>query len=76
VEESRQWLEATASTLAGRKMTVAAAQAQANENPATAEPGAAPVKPVVDLKAAAMTEPAVQAMLDVFPAEIEDVEEI
>jgi hypothetical protein len=30
----------------------------------------------VDLKAAAMEDTTVQAMLDVFPAEIEDVEEI
>jgi hypothetical protein len=29
-----------------------------------------------DLKASAMSDAAVQAMLDVFPAEIEDVEEI
>ena len=36
---------------------------------------AAPVKPA-DLKAAVMSDAAVQAMLDVFPAEIEDVEEI
>ena len=34
-----------------------------------------PPKPA-DLKAAAMGDAAVQAMLDVFPAEIEDVEEI
>ena len=30
----------------------------------------------VDLKTTAMTDSAVQAMLDVFPAEIENVEEI
>ena len=34
-----------------------------------------PAKPM-DLKATAMSDAAVQAMLDVFPAEIEDVEEI
>jgi hypothetical protein len=37
--------------------------------------GSPQAKPV-DLKAAAMGDAAVQAMLDVFPTEIEDVEEI
>jgi hypothetical protein len=73
LEQNREWLEQIASAVAGRKLPVVAAQAQA-----PAEAGSAQVassKPA-DLKTAAMADTAVQAMLDVFPAEIENVEEI
>ena len=58
-------------------MTVGAAQADAVQEPvgAVAGPAAAKPKPP-DLKTTAMADSAVQAMLDVFPAEIENVEEI
>ncbi len=59
-------------------MPVVAAQQDGPEGaPSAAAIGAgtAGAKPV-DLRADAMTDAAVQAMLDVFPAEIEDVEEI
>ena len=76
-EQSRPWLESTAGRLAGRAISVVAEQAvapgQQESEPAT--PAAAP-GPKRDLKAEAMTSSAVQAMLDVFPAEIRDVEEM
>jgi DNA polymerase-3 subunit gamma/tau len=77
LEQNRQWLESVASSVAGKKMQVVAAQAEPLAEPAagTAPAGAAHVTPA-DLKTAVMADRTVQAMLDVFPAEIEDVEEI
>jgi DNA polymerase-3 subunit gamma/tau len=75
VETNRQWLEQMASGVAGRRMTVGAAQAEGMPEPVAAGAGAGPSKPP-DLKTTAMGDSAVQAMLDVFPAEIENVEEI
>ena len=78
VEQNRPWLEQLASAVAGKKMMVGAAQADAPAAAAAqpAEGGTtAPPKPP-DLKTTAMADSAVQAMLDVFPAEIENVEEI
>ena len=78
-EQSRPWLEATAERLTGRKIVVAAVQAtsegdQAPESrPAAAATAAAPKR---DLKAEALSSTGVQALLDVFPAEIRDVEEM
>jgi DNA polymerase-3 subunit gamma/tau len=84
LELSRSWLEAAAEKIAGRKISVVAVQADgpapapsssmasSAASPATAE---AP-KEKRDLKAEAMSSSAVQAMLDVFPAEIRDVEEM
>jgi hypothetical protein len=81
-EETRPWIEAAAERLAGRKVTVRSIQVESG--------AATPVAPVAprnddsaaatngrkDLKAEAMTAPAVQAVLEVFPAEIKDVEEL
>ena len=77
VETNKQWLEQIASAVAGRRMMVGAAQAEGVPEPvaAAAGPGASQSKPP-DLKTTAMADSAVQAMLDVFPAEIENVEEI
>jgi DNA polymerase-3 subunit gamma/tau len=78
-EQSRPWLEAAAERLTGRKIVVAAVQAtsegdQASESrPAAAATVAAPKR---DLKAEALSSTGVQALLDVFPAEIRDVEEM
>ncbi|MBI4263504.1 MAG: DNA polymerase III subunit gamma/tau [Acidobacteria bacterium] len=74
-DQTRTWLESIAERLAGRKVAVIALQAP----PAEAEAPAEPVKaaaPQRDLKAEALSSAAVQAMLDVFPAEIRDVEEM
>jgi hypothetical protein len=75
LEQNRPWLESIAAAVSGKKMLVVSAQ---QDGPAEAPPpqAAAQAAKPVDLKAAAMTDAAVQAMLDVFPAEIEDVEEI
>jgi hypothetical protein len=76
LEQNRPWLESIASAVGGRKMPVGAAQAEAPAaEPAVGVAGIALSKSV-DLKAAAMSDAAVQAMLDVFPTDIEDVEEI
>jgi len=76
-DKYRGVLEATATRLAGRKMTVvletgepppggsaASANANANDGKKSA------------LREQAMAEPGVQALLEVFPAEIRDVEEM
>jgi DNA polymerase III subunit gamma/tau len=85
LEQNRPWIEEAAQRLAGRHIAIAIVQAEpsdaapqegsraAKDALATAEPAAAPTR---DLKAEAMSSSAVQAMLDVFPAEIRDVEEM
>jgi len=81
-EQARPWLEAAAERVAGRRITVTAVQAQASAGPPpppAAAPKAeddAPAAAKRDLKAEALASSAVQAMLDVFPAEIRDVEEM
>lgn len=77
-EQTRPWLEAAAERVGGRKITVTAVQAPAAPD-APAAPTAdadAPAAAKRDLKAEALASSAVQAMLDVFPAEIRDVEEM
>ena len=80
LEQTRPLLETIATQLSGRRMTVAAAEGTvAVPPPSAAGEGAAP--PAADGKKAALREQAladsgVQAMLDVFAAEIKDVEEM
>jgi DNA polymerase-3 subunit gamma/tau len=77
VETNKQWLEQIASAVAGKRMMVGAAQAEGVPEPVAAAAGPGPSQPKPpDLKTTAMADSAVQAMLDVFPAEIENVEEI
>ena len=79
LDQNRPWLEQVASEVAGRKIVVASAQRESNA-PTVDAAGAATtaVKPrnAADLKAEALADAAVQAMLDVFPADIRDIEEI
>jgi DNA polymerase-3 subunit gamma/tau len=83
-DQTRAWLEATAERVAGRKVVVSAIQTAAADAAipgATADNGVASPKAAGepgkrDLKAEAMSSTAVQAMLDVFPAEIRDIEEM
>jgi DNA polymerase-3 subunit gamma/tau len=83
LEQTRPWLEQTASELAGRKMTIAAAE-NAGAAPPAGTTGAAEAAGVratapdrsQELKDRAMADSGVQAMLDVFAAEIKDVEEM
>jgi DNA polymerase-3 subunit gamma/tau len=76
VEQNRQWLEQTAAAIAGKKMPVVAAQVEGVPGPVAAAGAAVSQPKPADLKTTAMGDSAVQAMLDVFPAEIENVEEI
>jgi hypothetical protein len=76
-DQSRTWLESAAEKVAGRKLAVGAVQAEA---PAVAQP--VPVAPDPEttkkssLREQALADAGVQALLDVFPAEIRDVEEL
>jgi len=82
LDQSRPWLEQIASEAAGRKMNVRSAQQDSVEATADSTGATNPTNPsgeprkTIDLKAEAMADAAVQAMLDVFPAEIRDVEEM
>ncbi|HTM27298.1 MAG TPA: DNA polymerase III subunit gamma/tau [Vicinamibacterales bacterium] len=87
LEQNRPWLESTATELAGRKMTVAAAEGPPSSAKADfVETTAAQTpKPAVvggdpdrrqELKERAMSDTGVQTMLDVFAAEIKDIEEM
>jgi DNA polymerase-3 subunit gamma/tau len=87
LEQSRAWLEAAASQLAGRKMAILAAEgvAATPAAPSKAGFGETSVKGAVapagddrsqELKDRAMADTGVQAMLDVFAAEIKDIEEM
>jgi DNA polymerase-3 subunit gamma/tau len=83
-EQARPWLQSAAERLAGRRIAVTAVQAAAATAAAAAteEPSSPPAPPEPaapakrDLRAEAMASSAVQAMLDVFPADIRDVEEM
>jgi DNA polymerase-3 subunit gamma/tau len=82
VESRRAWLETLAESVAGRKVPVATAKGAAAD-PAGPKPtaGIAPAAPApppadADLKARALADGGVQAMLEVFPAEIREVEEM
>ena len=78
LDQSRTWLDPLASRLSGRKMTVASAEGGASPSRpvAPAPVSAAPEKDrQSDLRQQALADSGVQAMLDVFAAEIKDVEE-
>jgi DNA polymerase-3 subunit gamma/tau len=86
LEQNRAWIEDAAQRLAGRRIAIAIVQVEASEDAAKnetsppAKPAAAATEPAAagkrDLKAEALSSSAVQAVLDVFPAEIRDVEEM
>ena len=75
LEQNRSWLEARVATLAGRRVPVEIVQGVAAAPVSTdrKENGAGEER---DLRAKAMADAGVQALLDVFPAEIRDIEEI
>ena len=85
LEQNQPWLEATIANLVGRKVAVVSEQtdvalAPAEADPAPAAETAPPASPAVDgsaeLRARVMSDAVVQSMLEVFPAEIDKVEEI
>ena len=79
-EQCRPWLETTASQLAGRRMTVTATEIAppAAESARDTDAGIAapPSDRQQELKQQAMADSGVRALLDVFAAEIKDVEKM
>ena len=78
LDQAHAWLDPLASRLSGRKMTVVSAEgAAAATKPGTpAAPAAAEKDRQSELRQQALADSGVQAMLDVFAAEIKDVEEM
>ena len=80
LEQMRSWLETLASDLAGRKMSVIGVDGAVAPAADAADAGADQGTPAPDRQAAlreqALADSGVQAMLDVFAAEIRDVEEM
>ena len=81
-EQNRGWLESVAEQIAGRKVTVESSQhdAAAPAEPKEAERRTSDQADRDDRKSAlkeqALADAGVQALLEVFPAEIRDVEEM
>jgi DNA polymerase III subunit gamma/tau len=76
LEQTRTWLEDLASRLSGRKMTIAAVEGVAAGGAARAgQPADPQAERQAELKQQALSDSGVQAMLDVFAAEIKEVEE-
>jgi DNA polymerase-3 subunit gamma/tau len=84
-EQQRAWLESIAQAIAGRTITMAATQGDAAAESAGGDASAAAGKTAADktsadkksaLRAQALADAGVQTMLEVFPAEIRDVEEL
>jgi len=76
-EEKRAWLETLALEISGRKITLAGVQGEAapQSSGASSDAAAASEKKSA-LREQALADAGVQAMLEVFPAEIRDVEEM
>jgi hypothetical protein len=78
LEQQRPLLETIAAQLSGRKMSIAAAEGAPPRpsRPAPGSPQAEPDEKKAALREQALADSGVQAMLDVFAAEIKDVEEM
>ena len=76
LEQNRAWLESVAARLSGKRMPVTAVQSDTATPPSAGNNEASPTPPKRDLKAEALASSGVQAMLDVFPAEIREVEDL
>ena len=81
LEQNRTWLETLAQQLGGRKISVVGVQAEATAEPQSSEKAAGSAeKSAADRKSAlreqAMADAGVRALLEVFPAEIRDIEEM
>ncbi|HTI42101.1 MAG TPA: DNA polymerase III subunit gamma/tau [Vicinamibacterales bacterium] len=78
-DQQKAWLDSAIERIAGKKIPVVSEQSEgepSNSESRLPNPGEAPsADKKRDLKAEAMSSSTVQAMLDVFPAEIRDVEE-
>jgi hypothetical protein len=80
-EQNRAWLESAARKLADRSVTIESVQAEAAPAPASPRAPSTPAAVAqADRKTAlreqALADAGVQALLEVFPAEIRDVEEM
>ena len=79
-EQNRSWLETLARQLAGTGITLSSASSEPPPAPVPAPPSSPVEAAAPDRKASlreqALADAGVQALLDVFPAEIRDVEEI
>jgi DNA polymerase-3 subunit gamma/tau len=75
-DKYRPVLEASATRLAGRKMTVVADASASDSTGASADARAGEADRKSALKEEALADAGVQALLEVFPAEIRDVEEM
>jgi DNA polymerase-3 subunit gamma/tau len=77
LDQTRTWLEEVASRLAGRRVAIVSAEGSVGSG--ATKPGTPPSGPATErqaeLKQQALEDSGVQAMLDVFAAEIKDVEE-
>jgi hypothetical protein len=74
LDRKKGWIESLALAAGGRRLAVLTREAAPAPAPATViDPGA---QRKAELRARAKNEPSVQAVLDVFGGEIEDVEEI
>jgi DNA polymerase-3 subunit gamma/tau len=77
LDQVRPWLESVAAGIAGRPIRIVTAQSNGGEPAAAGSAAAAPdADRKAALKARAMADASVQAVLDVFGAKIRDVEEI
>ena len=76
LEPKRAWVESIAQSIAGRKMRLIIREGEPVAAPKPSAADAAKGAKAADLKARAKAEPTVQAVLDVFGGEIEDVEEL
>ncbi|MEP7306503.1 MAG: DNA polymerase III subunit gamma/tau [Acidobacteriota bacterium] len=76
-EQNRVWLEAAAQKISGRRIAVTAVMP---ETSAASSIGALPIDATgakkIELREQALADAGVQALLEVFPAEIRDVEEM
>ena len=79
-EQQKAWLESIAQPIAGRRIAMASAQAEAGalqaSDPAAPKADAKSAEKKSALREQALADAGVQTMLEVFPAEIRDVEEM
>jgi DNA polymerase-3 subunit gamma/tau len=84
-EQQKAWLESIAQPIAGRRITMTAAQSDSGAAPVSADPAVPAGAKTADKQSAAkqsalreqaLADAGVQTMLEVFPAEIRDVEEM
>ena len=76
VQQNRRWLETLATKVIGRAVAVGTTQEDATSTALAEAPAPASDTGPQELRARAMKDQVVKAMLDVFPAEIGEVEQI